>query len=525
MLDPKVKILVIDDRAENLHAMKMTLAPLDNVEIYTAQSGNDGLALMLDHEFAVVLLDVQMPGMDGFETAELMQSHAATRNVPIIFITAISKEDKHVFQGYRSGAVDYLFKPFDPDILLSKVNVFVKLFQQRVQFEWMLEELQKKKNLEALGILAGGIAHDFNNLLTTIFGNIQLAQMQCYPESQIYRQLGESVEAVNEAMKLTRQMITFSKGGRPAMTSVDITQLLKTVTRQLISSSNVQVHFDIPPSLDNVRVDELQIRQVFQNLLLNAKEALSDSGNLIIKLENITIENDKFESSIAGGKYVRITFQDDGPGIDPAIFDKIFDPYFSTKKQGYTKGQGLGLAIVHSIMLKHEGYVFAESKKDAGASFIIYLPVATQYDQQAESSNSSSPVSSENNSISSGKKRILVLENDSSLVKAFQKMLEHLGCDALTVGNGSDAIELFTQARKSDRPFDAVILELTVSRRGEEGDILVQLQEIDPEIKAFVTSNSPTDPIMVNYENYGFVQAINKPFSMSDLEKAIETII
>lgn len=524
MFEAKVKILVIDDRSENLHAMKITLAPLENVEMYTAQSGNDGLALMLDHEFAVVLLDVQMPGMDGFETAELMQSHDVTRNIPIIFITAISKEDKHVFKGYKSGAVDYLFKPLDPDILLSKVNVFVKLYQQRVEFEWMQEEFQKKKNLEALGVLAGGIAHDFNNLLTTVFGNIQLAQMQCYPESKIYQQLGESVEGIHEAMKLTRQMITFSKGGRPMMEKVNIAHLLKAVTTQLLSSSNVQVHFDIPPSLDKVKIDKLQIRQVFQNLLLNAKEAMLDSGNLAIKLENINIESDNFEPSIKSGEYVRITFKDDGPGIDPTIIDMIFDPYFSSKSKGETKGQGLGLAIVHSILLKHGGYIFAESNPGEGATFSIYLPVTTIQDQQTEKPEGSHPTPSAKPS-SSIRKRILVLENDKSLVKAFKKMLEHLGYDAIVVDNGPEAIELFKQAWNDNQSYDAVILELAISYRGEEGDILARLQEVDPEVRAFITSSSASNPIMVNCKSYGFVQAINKPFSLNDLKEAVKEII
>ena len=240
MFRTKVKILLIDDRPENLHAMKITLKPLDNVEILMAQSGNEGLNMMLEHEFAVVLLDVQMPGMDGFETATLMQHHKATRNTPIIFVTAISKDEDHVYQGYRTGAVDYLFKPLDPDILLCKVKVFINLFSQRKECEYLQQELQKTKNLESLGVLAGGIAHDFNNLITAIFGYIELAQLMSEPESQIAMKLGEALKASERARHLTRQLLTFAKGGGPIKEFANIADLLLDTSTLLLSGSKVK---------------------------------------------------------------------------------------------------------------------------------------------------------------------------------------------------------------------------------------------------------------------------------------------
>lgn len=518
MFEKKVKILLIDDRPENLHAMKMTLQPLEDVEIFTAQSGNEGLSIMLEHEFAVVLLDVQMPEMDGFETAALMQNHKATENTPIIFVTAISKEKKHVFKGYKTGAVDYLFKPITPEILLSKVKVFIKLFKQRKDCERMQKELQKINNLEALGVLAGGIAHDFNNLLTSIFGYIELAKLKSGPESEISKNLNEAVKAAVRAKQLTHQLLTFSKGGGPIKENADIADLIKDTSTLLLSGSNVKILLDIESHLADVEVDRGQVNQVFQNLMLNAKEAMPDGGKLTIKAENITVDDDSPIPLINNGKYVKITFSDDGPGIDQALLSKIFDPYFSSKSRGASNGQGLGLAISHSIIKKHGGYIYAESKLGEGAAFHIYLPVSVtkkHYKKKAETSFSGLPASS-------ARENLLIMEDETTVAHALSDMLQYLGYDTQIVPEGKEAIQAYSQAKKDKKPFDAVILDLTI-RGGEGGEkVLEKLRNIDPEIKAIVASGYGENPIMSNYKEYGFTGAIKKPFTLTALADAVK---
>ena len=520
MFETKVKILLIDDRPENLLAMKMTLQPLEEVEIYTAQSGNEGLALMTQHDFAVVLLDVQMPGMDGFETAALMQNHKATRNVPIIFVTAISKDEEHVFKGYRSGAVDYLFKPLNHDVLLSKVNVFIKLYQQRVECERMQQELQKNKNLEALGVLAGGIAHDFNNLLTTIFGYIELAQMLSGTGSEIHQKLGEAIKAAKRAKQLTQQLLTFSKGGRPVKENVDLADLLIDTTSLLLSGSNVKVHYDMAASTGEIEVDKGQICQVFQNLLFNAKEAMPEGGNLTISMKNITVESDSPEPLVKDGRYVRITFKDDGTGIDPANLGKIFDPYFSSKSKGAVRGQGLGLTIAHSIIKKHGGHIHAESKLGEGATFHIYLPL--MQGQAPRPSKATLPAATTSQP---ERKRLLIMEDEETVAGAFREMLTYLGYAVAVAVNGPEAIALFSQALGDNRPFAAVILDLTI--RGGEGaeKVLAKLRQLDPEVRAVVASGYADNAIMADFRHYGFAGVIHKPFTLSALAQAVERVL
>jgi two-component system, cell cycle response regulator len=213
--DETIKILVVDDRPENLMAIEGVLERPD-LTIISATSGNQALGLVLEHNFALILLDVQMPGMDGFEVAELMRGSEKTRHIPIIFVTAISKEDTHVFTGYEKGAVDYLFKPLDPQILRSKVNIFVELFQQRKKLQQnneklneMVAELERvnlqireqqksiieEERLKVLLQMAGATAHELNQPLMVLMGNVQLMEM----DGGIPAHMTERINRINQA--------------------------------------------------------------------------------------------------------------------------------------------------------------------------------------------------------------------------------------------------------------------------------------------------------------------------------------
>ena len=520
MIETKAKILIIDDRPENLHAMKVILQPLSDIEIFTTQSGNEGLSIMLEHEFALVLLDVQMPEMDGFETASLMQNHKDTRNIPIIFITAISKEESHVFRGYKTGAVDYLFKPINPEILLSKVRVFVKLFQQRKECEQMQEELLKIKNIEALGVLAGGIAHDFNNLLTVLFGNIEMAKLKCDPHGEVYAELNGATEAVTRARHLTQQLITFSKGGWPTKRATDIVTLLTTTSRSLLSDTDIYVGIDVASTINTLMVDSGQMQQVFENVLQNAKEAMPHGGNLAIRVEKIEFGSESTQPLIKDGKYVRITFRDSGPGIDESNRTKIFDPYFSTKIKDGNKGQGLGLTIAHSIIKKHGGYIQVESQPGKGATFFIYLPIDLDKPRILQAKESEEDIRLG----SSSTRKILVMEDEAAVAGVLAAMVKHLGYEVDIVANGEEALTLYSQARESGQKFACAILDLVIGGVESGEMILRKLKEIDPELKAIVTSGNDENPVMAHYQEYGFDGVLKKPFSLNTLGAALEMI-
>ncbi|HIJ77903.1 MAG: response regulator [Desulfobulbaceae bacterium] len=521
MVKPKVKILIVDDRPENIHAMKVVLQPLTEAQIFTAQSGNAALSLMTEHDFAVVLMDVQMPEMDGFETADLMQHHQATRNVPIIFVTAINKDEEHVFKGYESGAVDYIFKPFNPDILLSKVQVFINLYSQRMLCEQMQKEIHKMKNIEALGILAGGIAHDFNNLMTTIFSNIELARMKSFPGSEVYARLTDSLKATDKVKELTRQLLTFSKGGNPNKEEVDLVDLLSETSSLLLKATDIKTKIECPSRPRPIMVDKSQLAQVFTNIIENAREAMPGDGHLTISACELTLKNDDTLPLTDNGEYLKITIADDGPGMEETVLAHIFDPYFSTKDKSSVKGQGLGLTIAHSIIKKHKGYIQAESRPGQGTTFTIYLPM--QPEKESSPQEEAAQIPSPSNEPKS--KRILVVDDDTMVATMVCEMLECLGYKAETTKSGREALQLYAEAMAADNRFGGVILDLTLPGEDSGEKVLTKLLEIDPRAKAIVSSGHSESPVMINYPDYGFVGAINKPFRLADLDEKLKKVL
>jgi signal transduction histidine kinase len=390
------KILIVDDKESNLLALQHVLKKLE-VEIVTATTGDDALRASLNHDFALAILDVQMPAMDGYELAALLRSDQRTKHVPIIFLSAVYFDESNIFKGYSSGAVDFITKPFDPEILLSKVRVFLELNASKaeivrqkadleklvVQLEHQMEarkkaeqELLKARMLEALGVLAGGIAHDFNNMLTVVLGQIDLARIHNGQSDYVDTILGQAEKAIKRASELTAKFITFSGGGAPRKQKVSVGQLLSKSVVSALSGSNLGHQFSFQEDLWPIEVDRKQINQVIYVLVTNAREAMGQGGTLKIQAVNreVGLREDTTGLAMKAGPYVKVSITDQGPGIAAENLARIFDPYFSTKERGSVKGMGLGLSIAHSIVSKHGGYIQAESEKGAGASFHLYLP-------------------------------------------------------------------------------------------------------------------------------------------------------
>jgi len=506
-----IKILIVDDRPENLHAMQVTLAPL-GVEMLTAGSGSEALSMMLRHEFALVLLDVQMPGMDGFETATLMQGNQATRGVPIIFVTAINKDQRHVFKGYETGAVDYLFKPLDADILLSKVKVFINLHQARLDCAKMHQELLRTRNLESLGFLAGGIAHDFNNILAAIMGNIGLCMMKLSPDHEIYRLLQAVDKATLRATNLTQQLLTFARGGEPIKKLASIAEIITASADFVLRGSKVACQYDFPSDLWSVEIDTGQMSQVIQNLVINAIQAMPEGGAIDICCRNVA-NSDGADKTLPPANCVTVSIHDSGEGIPEVVMAKIFDPYFTTK----AKGSGLGLAICHSIVSKHGGRIMSDSKPGQGSTFTLALPAvltkaATVKEVLAD------PI------LDLEKKtgRIMIMDDDDQILEMTVKMLSLFGYEVLQAKDGNAALVLYQQQQEAGAPVDLVIMDLTIPGGMGGQETIAKLHQIDPQAKAIVASGYANDPVMADYRDYGFLDGINKPFQITELINMID---
>jgi signal transduction histidine kinase len=258
-------------------------------------------------------------------------------------------------------------------IFAERIGIEIERKKDLIERRRMEEELLNARRLESIGILAGGIAHDYNNLLTGILGNISLVKHLLKSDKKVYGLLVQAEKASLRAKDLTQRLLTFSEGGGPVKKTMFIGQLLCDSVDFALSGSNVKCTFSIPDDLWAVEVDEGQMNQAIQNLVINAQQAMPEGGVLKLTAENCTVPG-KDNLPLLDGRYVKVTVDDQGPGIPKELLPKIFDPYFTTKEMG----SGLGLATTYSIIKKHGGYISVESETGVGTIFNIYLPVSIQ---------------------------------------------------------------------------------------------------------------------------------------------------
>lgn len=255
----------------------------------------------------------------------------------------------------------------------GKQTSLVTVVRDITERKRMEEVLLRARNLESIGYLAGGIAHDFNNLLTTIVGNISLVKMQMAPNEKSYGRLEDAESACLRASTLTKQLITFSRGGKPIRYKVFLGQLVRDEAAFCLEGTKTTFMFDEPGGLWETKADEGQLRQALDSIIRNASEAMQNSGQLTVKAANTTV-NTTPALPLKEGRYVHLLFSDTGVGIPEENLPKIFDPYFTTKEMGSQKGMGLGLAIAYSIITSHEGAITVESQEGMGTTFHVYLP-------------------------------------------------------------------------------------------------------------------------------------------------------
>jgi PAS domain S-box-containing protein len=373
----------------------------------------------------------------------------------------------------------------------------------------MEAEHLKNEKLESLGLLAGGIAHDFNNILTAILGNISLAKVSWDDQESISNLLDEAEKASLRAKGLANQLLTFAKGGAPIKKSDSMSDILKESSEFVLRGSRVRVNFDIAEDLWLVEIDEGQMSQVIQNLVINAQQAMPEGGIIEIRAENVRIDPEtKKEPFIKEGAYIKIQIKDSGTGIPTANLQKVFDPYFTTKQHG----NGLGLSISYSIIKRHAGYITVNSEPGSGTTFSIYLPV---------SFNKVIRIKEEANSPVYGKGRILIMDDEEAVREIGGKSLEHLGYDVAYAIDGGEAVEMFRKAKESGQPFDLVILDITVPGGMGGKEAIKKMLELDPEVKGLVSSGYSDSLIMSEFERYGFIGVVPKPYRIQEIGQTL----
>ncbi|HUB90607.1 MAG TPA: response regulator [Dyella sp.] len=510
----RARVLLVDDDERNLHAITNVLE--DIAEVVPADSGEEALRQLLKSEFAVILLDVYMPGMDGYETAQLIRAREQTKRIPIIFLSAVNKEMAHLLRGYAMGAVDYVFKPVEPIVLQSKVSVFVDLFmmrrevQQKALQEQELEsQLLHARKMDALGQITGGIAHDFNNLLAAVLGGLEMLQLRVPMAPEHRRLFNITRRAAEQGAALVARLLAFARKQKLEPASIDVDRLSTAVTQMLEHTLGgmVTLQWHRDEDLWHPYADAAQLELALVNLVINARDAMPEGGTIRITGRNAH----GGQAGLPQGDYVVLAVSDTGVGIAPHDLERVTEPFFTTKAQG--KGTGLGLSMVYGFARQSGGMVRIKSRLDEGTTVEVWLPRAAGSPQTAADTPSTAKLPS---TASNGSQHILLIDDHDSVRLTTMSLLEELGYRVTALPDGVQAVQLPNEELQA---VDVLISDYAMPQMSGS-EVIRKLRTKKQALPAIIITGY-ADAIANIPES---VRVLNKPFTLTQLQEAIAAV-
>jgi len=469
--DDKVNILLVDDSQAKLLSHQAVLEEIGET-LLTACSATQAFEVLLKNEIALILIDVCMPDLDGFELATMIRQHPRFETTAIIFVSAVMMTKPDQLRGYQLGGVDYVPVPVVPELLRAKVKVFVDLYRKTRQLERFNAELEQRvaertaqlqrfneeleqriedrtreretalaqlfeaQKMDTIGQLTGGVAHDFNNLLMAVLGSLTLLEKRLPPDDQHNRRLVQNaVQGAQRGAALTQRLLAFSRRQELKPESVDLGQLVSGMVDLLKRALGlgIELTLDFPISLPPVLADANQLELALLNLALNARDAMQGGGKLSIAASAETQSKPRPGQSLSAGEYVRITIIDTGTGMDDATLAKATEPFFTTKGPG--KGTGLGLSMVHGLAAQSGGLLKIHSEPNVGTSIELWLPRATtsavsvsRLTQTTEASPVTPPC------------RVLIVDDDQLVMAGTSALVEDLGHESIEAHSAEEAL-------------------------------------------------------------------------------------
>jgi two-component system, cell cycle sensor histidine kinase and response regulator CckA len=349
-------------------------------------------------------------------------------------------------------------------------------------------------------------------MLSIIMGNISMAKRAVPPDDKTFKRLESIEKASVRAQDLTHQLLTFAKGGVPIKKTTRVQDLLGDSIELALRGSNIVCEKHIASNLFAAEIDPSQMRQALVNLIQNAEQSKPRSGKIQIKADNLILDGGVTHQA---GKFIRISIIDDGVGISKEHLQQIFDPYFTTKPGK----SGLGLALTYSIVKKHNGYTTVESDLGKGSTFHVFLPASDKPIETAVS------VTSDGHAAKSRKGRILIMDDEEAIRDRVGTILTENGHEVAYSKNGTEAIDAYKKAKETGKPFDVVIMDLTIPGGMGGKDAIQKLAEYDPGIKAIVSSGYSSDPVMADHTKYRFREVLAKPYQYEDLCRVVDKVI
>ncbi len=490
-------ILVVDDDEMNRDVLRRQLERQRH-EVGMAADGATALDMLRARHFDVVLLDLMMPGMNGFEVLECIRRDPAFARVAVILISALDEMDS-VVRSIEAGAEDYLFKPVNPTLLRARIKS--TLDKQRAE-----ESMQRKQRLESIGLLASGIAHDFNNLLTGIIGHAQLLE-QALTEPDDVQMLESIVSAGERAAELTRQLLAYSGKGMFQMKPVDLVAAIH-ATEGLIHSCvprKVRLQLNLAP-VPPVIADESQLQQVILNLVLNAAEAIGAdvSGSIWIEtgIEKISADArfDVMPDEMTGGRYAWFEVRDSGSGMTAETVSKMFEPFFTTR----FLGRGLGLAAVAGIVRAHRALLRVNTVPGQGTALRVCFPVSAEPEHCGDASDSGP--------------HVLVVDDEPVVRQIVKVALERAGRRVLLADSGETAVDTFAKHRED---VELVLLDWKMPVM-DGSQTLAKLRAIRSDVRVIVSSGVAQSDAEAHFSGLQVTGFLQKPYRMSELVSLVD---
>jgi signal transduction histidine kinase/ActR/RegA family two-component response regulator len=545
----KVNILLVDDSQAKLLSHEVVLSEIGE-RLFKASSAREAFECLLKNEVALILIDVCMPDLDGFELAGMIREHPRFQRTAIIFVSAVMNAYPDQLRGYQLGAVDYVPVPVVPELLRAKVKVFVDLYRKTRQLEQFNAELEQRvrertaalqsfnaeleqrieertrereialaqlfeaQKMDTIGRLTGGVAHDFNNLLMAVLGSLTLLEKRLPEDPQCLRLLKNATQGAQRGAALTQRLLAFSRRQELKPESVNFAELVNGMGELLKRALGLGIEFrrQFPDDLPPVLVDANQLELALLNVALNARDAMPAGGRLIVSAVPETRGAADADLKLPPGAYVRISIRDTGVGMDQATLAKATDPFFTTKGPG--KGTGLGLSMVHGLAAQSGGELKIHSEPDVGTTVELWLPraqtTAVAVVRDAETA--------ERRPLPAMKPcRILVVDDDLLVLTGTAALIEDLGHTAIEAHSAAEALA----ALESGMQVDVVVTDHAMPNM--TGLQLAQcIQEKHPGLPIILATGYaeiPSDPATVK------ILKLAKPCSQRDIAVAIQTAI
>jgi two-component system cell cycle sensor histidine kinase/response regulator CckA len=523
MPDDRIRILNVDDD-ESIRRLKAAWLEDEGFDVLDAATGTEALELARRFTPAIVLLDINLPDIDGYKVCERLRAMTGDP-AGIVHITAMYVSPDDWRKSVECGADSYLIQPIEPAILVRTIRTVLqrrsaelaarrerdRLIAEQRELEAQLRQSQK---MEALGHLAGGIAHDFNNFLTAILGYAELMTSQIDADKPIHADLREITRAAQSAAALTRKLLAFSRKQVLTLTQIDLGDVVCDLEHMLrrVLDDRIDVRVDATNDAWPIIADGPQLEQVLLNLALNAQDAMADGGTLTLRVRNV-----RFDSApaavpmMSAGEYVQLDVADTGDGIDDATQARLFEPFFTTKPSG--KGTGLGLAMVYGTVKQLHGYISVESTPGQGATFSIFLPRATPavHTRGLSQDRQVGPV---------GDESIIVIEDEGAVRQITETALRRHGYSVVSFDNGEDALR---HAIDGERDLHLVLSD--VQMPGVTGvDVVKRLRASGSQIPVLLMSGYSM-LIERGVDDWERVSFLQKPFTPVQLLKSVRDAI